>query len=211
MAALDRLLVRRDARLIELFTPPFEHTPLDPGYIKGYPPGIRENGGQYTHGAVWAVIASAILGDGDRAAELLAMLNPISHSASATAIARYQVEPYVACADVYTAPDKLGRGGWTWYTGTAGWLYRAALEWLLGVSVRGATLRLDPCIPKSWPGFDISLRYRSARYLIAVENPNAVCRGVSLAELDGAALRQAADPIPLSDDGTTHRVRIVLG
>ncbi|MFP5407325.1 MAG: GH36-type glycosyl hydrolase domain-containing protein, partial [Gammaproteobacteria bacterium] len=133
MKALDRLLVRRDAGLVELFTPPFDRTSLDPGYIKGYPPGIRENGGQYTHGAVWAVVAFAMQGDGDRAAELFSMLEPISHSASAEAIERYQVEPYVACADVYTAPGHVGRGGWTWYTGTAGWLYRAAVEWMLGL------------------------------------------------------------------------------
>src|SRR6185437_17162832 len=132
MAAVDEHLVRRDDGLALLFTPPFDQTPLDPGYIKGYPPGIRENGGQYTHGAVWSVIAFAMLGEGDKASELYSLLNPVNHASTRTAIHRYKVEPYVACGDVYTEPAHVGRGGWTWYTGSAGWMYRAGLEWLLG-------------------------------------------------------------------------------
>jgi cyclic beta-1,2-glucan glucanotransferase len=211
MAAVDEYLVRRDDSLILLFTPPFDKTPLDPGYVKGYPPGIRENGGQYTHGAVWSVIAFAMLGDGDRAGELFSLLNPINHSNTRTSVHRYKVEPYVACADVYSMPPHSGRGGWTWYTGSAGWMYRAGLEWILGFRVRGETLLFDPCIPHSWPGYSIRFRYHSARYEISVENPRGVSRGVTFLELDGEALPDISGHIPLTDDGAIHRVRVVLG
>jgi cyclic beta-1,2-glucan synthetase len=212
MAAVDKYLVRRDEKLLLLFTPPFDHPSRDPGYIKGYPPGIRENGGQYTHGALWTALAFAMQGDGDKAYELFSMLNPIHHSDNNTEMHRYKVEPYVACADLYSEPPHVGRGGWTWYTGSAGWMYRVALEWILGFRVQGANLALDPCIPRGWPNFEISFRYRSARYDISVENPLGVCRGILATKLDGAML--AADNkslIPLADDGATHRVQIVLG
>jgi cyclic beta-1,2-glucan synthetase len=211
MAAVDQQLVRRDDRLVLLFTPPFDRTPLDPGYIKGYPPGIRENGGQYTHGAVWSVIARAMLGDGDGASELFSLLNPIHHASTPAAVDRYKVEPYVSCADVYAEPAHVGRGGWTWYTGSAGWMYRAGLEWILGFRQRGATLVIDPCVPKSWPGFTIAFQYRSARYEIAVENSNGVSHGVSRISLDGKALQASDARIPLADDGATHQVEVVLG
>ena len=211
MAAVDEHLVRREDGLVPLFTPPFDRTSLDPGYIKGYPPGIRENGGQYTHAAIWSVIAFAMLGDGDKAAELFSILNPIHHASTRAAVHRYKVEPYVACADVYTEPPHVGRGGWTWYTGSAGWMYRAGLEWILGFRLRGATLVLDPCVPREWRGYQIVFRYRSARYQIGVENPHGVCRGVTCVELDGEALSGERAQIPLADDGATHRVRVVLG
>ena len=211
MAAVDEHLVRRDDGLVLLFTPPFDRAPLDPGYVKSYPPGVRENGGQYTHAAVWTMLAFAELGDGDKAAELFSMLNPIRRASTRAAIHRYKVEPYVACADVYAVPPHVGRGGWTWYTGAAGWLYRAGLEWVLGFRVQGASLVVDPCIPNSWPGFEIEFRHRSARYHIAVENPRAVSRGVMQLELDGAALPAGAVRIQLADDGALHRVRLVLG
>jgi len=211
MAAVDAHLVLRDEGLVLLFAPPFDQTALDPGYIKGYPPGIRENGGQYTHAAAWAVIAFAMLGDGDRAGELFALLNPIHHANSRAAIHRYKVEPYVACADVYSQPPHVGRGGWTWYTGSAGWLYRAGLESILGCRVRGATLHLDPCIPRAWTRFDLVYRYKSARYEIAVENPRGVSRGVVRTEIDGADQPGSGARIPLADDGAAHRVRVVLG
>jgi cyclic beta-1,2-glucan synthetase len=211
MASLDQHLVRRDDGLVLLFSPPFDRTPLDPGYIKGYPPGIRENGGQYTHAGAWAVIAFAQLGDGDRAAELFSFLAPIRHASTRAAIHRYKVEPYVACADVYAEPPHTGRGGWTWYTGSAGWLYRAGLESILGFRRRGAVLEIDPCIPKVWPGFKIAFHYRSTRYEIAVENPDGVSRGVTRLELDGEVLPGVRPAIPLVDDGAIHRVRIVLG
>jgi cyclic beta-1,2-glucan synthetase len=211
MAAVDEYLVRRDDGLILLFTPPFDQTPVDPGYIKGYPPGIRENGGQYTHAAQWSVIAFAMLGDGDKAAELFSLLNPINHSNSRAGIHRYKVEPYVACADVYSTPPHTGRGGWTWYTGSAGWMYRAGLEWILGFRLRGKTLLIDPCIPGTWRGYEIAFKYHSARYEVSVENPRGVCRGVTHVELDGAALPETSQHIPLADDGVTHRVRVVVG
>jgi cyclic beta-1,2-glucan synthetase len=211
MAAVDQQLVRRDERLVLLFAPPFDRTPLDPGYIKGYPPGIRENGGQYTHGAIWSVIAFAMLGDGDRAGELFSLLNPINHGSTRADIYRYKVEPYVACADVYAEPAHVGRGGWTWYTGSAGWMYRAGLEWILGFRLRGTSLIIDPSVPKSWPGFEITFQYHSARYEIAVENPNGVNHGVSRVYLDGQALPTSDARIALSDDGATHTVRVVLG
>ena len=211
MAAVDEYLVRREDGLVLLFSPPFDKTPLDPGYIKGYPPGIRENGGQYTHAAIWSVIAFAMLGDGDKAGEMFSILNPINHSHTRAGIHRYKVEPYVACADVYSMHPHTGRGGWTWYTGSAGWMYRAGLEWVLGFRLRGETLLFDPCIPSSWPGYEVSFRYGSARYEVLVENPRRVSRGVTYLELDGRALPDNSRHIPLSDDGLTHRVRIVLG
>jgi cyclic beta-1,2-glucan synthetase len=183
----------------------------DPGYIKGYPPGIRENGGQYTHAAIWSLIAFAMLGDGDKAGELFSMLNPINHSNTPGAIQRYKVEPYVACADLYSVPPHVGRGGWTWYTGSAAWMYRAGLEWILGFHLQGTALVLDPCIPKTWSRFEIAFRYHSARYDIRVENPNGVSRGVVRAELDDTVLSGDHPRIPLVDDGAIHRVRIVLG
>jgi cyclic beta-1,2-glucan synthetase len=212
MAALDKYLLRRDDQLLLLFTPPFNHPARDPGYIKGYPPGVRENGGQYTHGAIWAALAFVMQGDGDRAGALLSMLNPIHHADSPTAIHRYKVEPYVVCADLYSEPPHVGRGGWTWYTGSAGWMYRVALEGLLGFQLQGATLALDPCIPRTWAGFEIAFRYRSARYEIAVENPRGVCRGILSAMLDGELMPESKKAlVPLADDGATHRVLLVLG
>jgi cyclic beta-1,2-glucan synthetase len=211
MAAVDEYLVKREDGLVLLFTPPFDRTPLDPGYIKGYPPGLRENGGQYTHGALWSVIAFAMLGDGDKASELFSILNPINHANTRAGIHRYKVEPYVVCADVYSTPPHVGRGGWTWYTGSAGWMYRAGLEWILGFRLCGKTLKIDPCIPTRWPGFEITYRYAKTRYEIAVENPRNVSRGVTSVELDGKALASRPAQIALVDDGLTHRVRITLG
>jgi cyclic beta-1,2-glucan synthetase len=211
MTAVDEQLILRNERLALILTPPFDHTQLDAGYIQGYPPGIRENGGQYTHAAVWSVIAFAMLGDGDKAAELYEMLNPITHASTSADIQRYKVEPYVMCADVYSEPNHVGRGGWTWYTGSAGWMYRAGLEWILGFRLRGTTLVIDPCVPKSWPGFTIEFKYRSAHYDIVVKNPNGVNHGVSRISLDGQALQTSNAPIPLADDGTSHKVEVVLG
>jgi cyclic beta-1,2-glucan synthetase len=214
MAAVEEYLVRRGDGLVLLFTPPFDRAPIDPGYIKGYVPGIRENGGQYTHGAVWSVLAFAALGDGDKAGELFSILNPINHASTRAGMHRYKVEPYVMPADVYAEPPHVGRGGWTWYTGSAGWMYQAGMEGILGFRLRGTTLVVDPCIPRAWPRYEIAFRYRSARYEIVVENPNGVSRGVAATELDGRAVDGAADgagTIQLVDDGASHRVRIVLG
>jgi cyclic beta-1,2-glucan synthetase len=211
--ALDAVranLVRRDLRLVLLLAPPFDRSAEDPGYIGGYPPGLRENGGQYTHAAIWAAMAFAALGDGDKAAELLAMLNPITRARTDAAVQRYKVEPYVVAADVYAEPPHVGRGGWTWYTGSAGWMYRAGMEAMLGVLRRGARLRVEPCIPRSWPGFALTVRYGSARYDIVVDNPRGVSRGVASIELDGIVL-DGAPEVTLTDDGNAHRFRIRLG
>ena len=139
MSAVNAQLVSRSDGLVQLFTPPFDHTAHDPGYIKAYPPGLRENGGQYTHAAMWTTLAFALLGDGDRAGELFSLLNPINHASTRAGIHRYKVEPYVVCADVYSAPPHIGRGGWTWYTGSAGWMYRTAVEGILGIHVARPT------------------------------------------------------------------------
>jgi len=211
MAAVSEQLIRRDQRLALIFAPPFEHPTKDPGYIQGYPPGIRENGGQYTHAALWSVIAFAMLGDGDKAVELFDLLNPVNHGATPDDVARYKVEPYVVCGDVYAEPQHVGRGGWTWYTGSAGWMYRAGLEWILGFKLRGSDLLIDPCIPKTWLGFTIVFRHHSARYEIAIENPNGVNRGVSRLVLDGAVLPTAPSQVALADDATTHHIQVTLG
>jgi cyclic beta-1,2-glucan synthetase len=210
MAAVDKQLVRRPEGLVLLLTPPFDKTPNDPGYIKAYLPGIRENGGQYTHAATWALIAFAALGEGDKAAELFQMLNPINRTNSRAGVQRYKVEPYVVAADIYSQPPHVGRGGWTWYTGSASWLYRAGMEWILGFRVRGTTLSIDPCIPRNWPGYSISFRYHSSTYEIRVENPSGVSRGIALAEMDGKPVAVSPN-FPLVDDGQVHQVRVVLG
>ena len=211
MKAMESYLVQRSAGLALLLTAPFDHSPLDPGYIKGYPPGIRENGGQYTHAATWSVIAHAMLGQGAQAFDLYTLLNPITRSSSRTDVLRYKVEPYVVAADIYSVAPHIGRGGWTWYTGSAGWMYRAGLESILGFCVQGTSLLLAPCIPASWAGFEITFQYRSARYNIRVENPRGVCSGVAHAELDGEPLPRGPTRIELIDDGATHALRVVLG
>jgi cyclic beta-1,2-glucan synthetase len=210
MESVEQRLIRRDDRLMLLLSPPFERTPLDPGYIKGYVPGIRENGGQYTHAAAWSVIAFAMLGEGGKAVEFFNLLSPIHHAGRRADLHRYKVEPYAVAADVYSQRPHVGRGGWTWYSGAAGWLYRAGLEWILGFRKRGSTLSIDPCIPAEWKGFRITYRHGSASYRITVENPLGVSRGISRISLDGVLLSAGA-PIPLADDGSKHSVLVVLG
>ncbi|HYJ45230.1 MAG TPA: hypothetical protein VEV81_01360, partial [Pyrinomonadaceae bacterium] len=209
MSAVEEYLIRRGDGLVILFTPPFDHSALDPGYIKGYVPGVRENGGQYTHAALWTLIAYAKLGDGDRAGELFALLNPISHASTRAGLHKYKAEPYVAAGDVYAVPPHTGRGGWTWYTGSASWMYRAGLESILGFELRGKSLRIDPCIPRGWRAFEINYRRGQTRYIIKVENPFGVSRGVAEVWLDES--KQEAHEIALVDDGQTHQVRVVLG
>ena len=209
MAAVEQYLVRRGDGLIILFTPPFDKSKLDPGYIKGYVPGVRENGGQYTHAALWTVIAFALLGDGDRAGELFALLNPINHASTRAGLHKYKVEPYVAPGDVYAVPPHTGRGGWTWYTGSAGWMYRAAIEYILGFRLAGDRLRIDPCIPRFWREFEMTYRRGKTTYRIKVENPHALSRGVASVQVDGQEQRE--DHITLADDGQSHQVRIVIG
>jgi cyclic beta-1,2-glucan synthetase len=157
------------------------------------------------------VLAFAALGDGDKAGELFSLLNPINHASTRAGVFRYKVEPYVVAADIYAEPPHVGRGGWTWYTGSSGWMYRAGIEWILGMRLRGTKIHFDPCIPRAWRSFEILFRYHSARYEITVENPYGVARGVSSIELDGVPLASGSMPIQLIDDGATHQVRVVLG
>jgi cyclic beta-1,2-glucan synthetase len=206
MRSLEQHLVRPDVRLLMLLTPPFDRTPHDPGYIKGYLPGVRENGAQYTHAALWAVLATALRGDGDRAFELYQMLNPLTHASTPEGVQRYKVEPYVVAADVYTAPGQLGRGGWTWYTGSASWMYRVGLEAILGFTRRGETLRIEPCVPDHWPEFSIEYRFGTAVYAITVLEPGAVRDAAAEVILDGRLLGHRE--IPLLDDGARHEVLV---
>jgi cyclic beta-1,2-glucan synthetase len=203
MRAVEEQLVVDAARIVKLLTPPFDTTPEDPGYIKGYVPGVRENGAQYTHAALWVVLATALRREGNRAFELFQMLNPLTHADTAAGVARYKVEPYVVPADVYATAGALGRGGWTWYTGSASWMYRVGLEAILGFTKRGATLRIDPCVPAEWAELAIEYRYGTSLYLIAVQAPGA-SRGSREVLLDGTAL--ATETIPLVDDGRRHEV-----
>jgi len=209
MDAVQNRLVRVNDKLIQLFDPPFDKGVLQPGYIKGYVPGIRENGGQYTHAATWVALATALQGHGDRAVQLWNLINPIYHATTAEQAHHYKVEPYVVCADVYGAAPHTGRGGWTWYTGSAGWLYRVAVEAILGFRLQGSTLCFEPCIPTKWPGFELTYRHRSATYRIVVDNSAGTGRGVRSVELDGQRLPN--DAVSLSDDARTHNVRVELG
>jgi cyclic beta-1,2-glucan synthetase len=209
MDAVRTFLVARASQTLLLLYPPFDRSAQEPGYIKGYPPGVRENGGQYTHAAVWIVMALARLGSGDEAAEFFHMLNPVNHGRTAADVGRYKTEPYVMAGDVYARAPHAGRGGWSWYTGSAGWMYRAGLESILGLRRRGETFIVDPCIPSAWPEYRITWQFRDSRYVITVSNPARRCRGVMTATLDGAPVDAAA--IPLLNDGRSHDVQIVLG
>jgi cyclic beta-1,2-glucan synthetase len=209
MDAVRAHLVRRGHRLLTLLTPPFDSSMQEPGYIKGYPPGVRENGGQYTHAAVWAVMALARLGYGDEAVELFHMLNPANHTRTLAETERYKAEPYALAGDVFAHPSHAGRAGWTWYTGAAGWMYRAGLESILGLRRRGTTFAIDPCIPQAWPAYSLACRFGETKYAIEVENPQRRSRGIASAELDGMAVDPSA--IPIVEDGRRHGLRVVLG
>lgn len=208
MAAVDKHLVSRDAQLIRLLNPPFDRSALEPGYIKGYVPGVRENGGQYTHAAVWTTMAFAQLGDKVRAWELFNMLIPVHHGSSAESIARYKVEPYVMCADIYGAAPHVGRGGWTWYTGAAGWMYRLTIETLLGLSLEVDHLRITPRVPADWKSYKVHYRYRDTLYHITVHGDSTASARVMRITLDGTELPQ--DRIPLMDDRREHDVDVYL-
>ena len=208
MASLAARLVRPEAMLVQLLDPPFDGKGPDPGYIAGYLPGVRENGGQYTHAAVWAAMAFAALGDAQRAWQLMDIINPLHHGRTAQEVAVYQVEPYVVAADVYSMPPHTGRGGWSWYTGSAGWMYRLVIESLLGLQLRiddqGAWLAIAPCLPPHWKSYAVEYRFRDTSYRIEIEvsqqegAPQAI-------ELDGQPV--AGDALALVDDGQDHAVR----
>jgi len=206
MDAVDKYLVRRDDALVQVLDPPFDKSDLNPGYIKGYVPGVRENGGQYTHGAIWAAMAFAAMGDG-RAWELLAMINPVNHGGSAEGIRTYKVEPYVVAADVYAVPPHTGRGGWTWYTGSAAWMYRLIVESLLGLRLEVDNLYIEPCLPAEWEGFTVHYRYRETVYHIKVVQGRTGEDGGSVT-VDGVVQRERR--IPLVDDRHEHFVDVVV-
>jgi len=205
MEAVDKRLVRHDHRLIQLLAPPFDKSDMNPGYIKGYVPGVRENGGQYTHAAIWAAMAFAKLGDSRRAWELLTMINPINHAKSPEEIETYKVEPYVIAADVYAVSPHTGRGGWTWYTGSAGWMYRLVLESLLGLRLEVDKLRFEPCLPADWESFKVHYRYRKTTYHITVRQTRAGKNETSVT-VDG--VEQPDKAIPLVDDRQEHSVEV---
>ena len=209
MMAVEEQLVRDTDGLILLFTPPFDRGRLEPGYIKGYVPGIRENGGQYTHAATWVVLATALLGNGNRAAQLFDLINPVRHASSPEGVVRYKVEPYVVCADVYGVAPHTGRGGWTWYTGSAAWLYRVGLEAILGFRLQGKRLEFNPCVPPGWAGYEVTYRHGSTTYHILVDNSAGFGRGIRGVSVDGRKVPDSA--IALVDDGIQHTVKITLG
>ena len=204
MNKVDELLVQKNAQLILLFTPPFDISSQDPGYIKGYVPGVRENGGQYTHAAIWVMMAYAELGNANKAFELFSMLNPIHHSLNELEAIKYKIEPYVIAADIYSGEMHEGRGGWSWYTGAASWYYRAGIESLLGLQIRGDILKIVPCIPSSWKSYEIFYVYGKSKYFITVNNPSGLSQGEVLLNLDG--LSSSKLELHLVDDGKNHKV-----
>jgi len=209
LRSAEEHLVWWEDRLIAIAAPPFDRSALEPGYIKGYPPGVRENGGQYTHAAVWLALAFARRGDGNKAAALLRLLNPIEHTRTPEDVERYKVEPYAVAGDVYTLEGRVGQGGWTWYTGSASWMYRAWLEEVLGLHREGDGLRVDPVIPAEWREYRMEYQYGGSRYEIVVSNPDGRMRGVAEVVLDGRSL--PGRMIPLVDDGSRHLVQVRMG
>lgn len=205
MQSVDRRLIDDNDQLIRLLDPPFDKSDLNPGYIKGYVPGVRENGGQYTHSAIWTVMATAAMGDSRRAWELFSLINPVSHGSTPDEISVYRVEPYVVAADVYGVEPHTGRGGWTWYTGSAGWMYRLIVESLLGLELEVDRLRITPCLPADWTTFKMHYRYRETFYHITIHN-NGSDAEASLMTLDGTELPDLI--IPLVDDHEDHEVVI---
>ena len=207
--SVSRLLVLRGLRAALLLTPPFDNSAQQPGYIKGYPPGIRENGGQYTHAAAWLVMALAELDRGDEAMELFHLLNPVNHARTAADVERYKIEPYVVAGDVYSNPSHPGRGGWSWYTGSAGWMYRVGLERLLGLRRHGAHLAIDPCVPAMWPGFQVHWRVGETQLPHRRRQSRPAPGGVGAGDARRRAGRSGA--MPIVDDGRAHTDAVVLG
>ncbi|SEW26826.1 GH36-type glycosyl hydrolase domain-containing protein [[Clostridium] fimetarium] len=209
MNSLEEYLINREEGIIKLLSPPFDKGDLEPGYIKGYVPGVRENGGQYTHAAAWTVIAFAKLGDGDKAGELFELINPISHANDLREYFQYKVEPYVMSADVYAVHPHMGRGGWSWYTGSAGWMYQAGSEYILGFQRNGDSVIVDPCIPSKWNEYSMKYQFHTATYEIKVSNPEGVCRGVKKITIDGKTLE--GNGFDLINDGRDHVVEVLMG
>ena len=207
--SVEKYLIDEDMGTIALLTPAFHSSELNPGYIKSYVPGVRENGGQYTHAAIWTIKAFAMMGYGDKAYNLYKMINPINHSRTSIESSTYKIEPYVMAADVYTNPQHRGRGGWSWYTGSSGWMYVVGLEDIIGFSIEGNKLYINPCIPKGWHGFTIRYKYKDTTYHIEVNNKNRVNKGVKSIFVDNAEINEKY--IPLIDDGKDHHVLVNMG
>lgn len=203
-------LVRTDEKLVLLFTPPFDSSAIDPGYIKGYPPGVRENGGQYTHAALWLALGLIRRGDADGAAALFRLLNPIEHAREPEDVARYKVEPYVVAADVYSLTGRVGQGGWTWYTGSAGWMYRLLIEEMLGLQIHGSELTIDPVLPSAWKTVSLRFYRGKAVYEVTIDNPERVHQGLVWLEMDGRRLG-IGEVIQLEELAVKHKIRVRLG
>ncbi|KPQ28878.1 MAG: cyclic beta-1,2-glucan synthase ChvB [Halomonas sp. HL-93] len=206
MRSLERELIRYDQQLALLFWPPFDQPRRDPGYIGGYPPGMRENGGQYSHASMWAILAFAKLGEGDKAHALFSLLNPINHARTAEEAVRYHVEPYVVAADVYSVAPHAGRGGWTWYTGSAGWMYRAGIEGILGIRREGAWLVIDPCLPNDWPGVSATLTIAATHYAVKL----IMTDDAFSARLDGRPMTDQKSKVRIPLDGNHHQLEMFI-
>ena len=209
MQSVQERLVLEQESLILLLAPPFDKTQEDPGYIKGYLPGVRENGGQYTHAAIWVAIARVLQGDSEGAYRLFTMLSPMNHARTPERAAQYKVEPYVIAADIYSHPQHLGRGGWTWYTGSASWFYRLGVEYMLGLRLHGDHFTVEPCIPSHWPGYSMTLRHIDTFYHIRVDAGTGTGREVGLVELDGSPVHDFK--VPLVNDRNSHEVLVRMG
>ncbi len=208
MESLENHLIDRENGIIKLLDPPFEKGKLEPGYIKGYLPGVRENGGQYTHGAIWVIIAEAMLGFGDKATELYRMINPIEHARTKEASKKYKVEPYVIAADVYGAGNLAGQGGWTWYTGSSSWYYKAGIEYLLGLKVEKGYIKIEPCIPKEWKEYQIQYKWKESIYNIKVKNPENKNTGVIKITLNG---EKVENYIKLDGNRNVYQIEVIMG
>lgn len=208
MDSLEKYLVDKQNGIIKLLDPAFEKSKLEPGYIKAYLPGVRENGGQYTHAAVWAIIANAILGFGDKAGEYFRIINPIEHTITKEAVNRYKVEPYVIAADVYGVGNLIGRGGWTWYTGSSSWMYKAGIEYILGIKIQNEILEIKPSIPRDWKEYSIRYEYKTSVYNIKVKNPDGKSVGVEKFIVNGEEMLEKS--IKLIDNGKINEIEVIM-
>lgn len=208
MESVENQLVDKENNIIKLLDPPFNNTRLEPGYIKSYMPGVRENGGQYTHGAVWAIIAFSTLGLGEKAHEYFNMINPIENAKTKEAVFKYKVEPYVMAADVYSVGSLAGRGGWTWYTGSSSWMYKAGIESILGFKKRGDMFTIKPCIPSEWEEYSIKYKYKQTMYNIEVKNPQHKNTGIEEIYIDN--IKSNNQEIKLVNDNNIHNIIIIM-
>lgn len=208
MQSLENHLVDKENGIIKLLDPPFDKSKLEPGYIKAYVPGTRENGGQYTHSAIWAIIAESMLGFGNKATEWYRMINPIEHSRTKDSAKKYKVEPYVIAADISSQKNLAGRGGWTWYTGSSSWMYEAGIKYLLGLKIENGELYINPCIPSDWKEYSIRYQYGNSIYNIRVINPNGKMQGISNFRIDG--VENSEKKITLNKLGGVYNIEVEI-